>query len=90
MADKINWNGLLAWSAKHHDGTKAAKEFKPLSGEDKDFLEKALIEAFGHIEDANEIMQDALQKNRQRRRRHRRHPNGARSRRQVLRLPRCP
>jgi hypothetical protein len=62
MADRIDWNGLLKWSTNYHDGTKDAKDFKPLSQEDKDFLEGALAEAFGGIEDANETMKEALEK----------------------------
>lgn len=58
----VNWPGLLAWSSKHHDGTKDAKDFKPLSDEDKEFLEGALAEAFKGQVDANEMMHEALQK----------------------------
>ena len=42
----IDWSGLLAWSSKQHDGTKKASDFKPLSDEDKDFLEGALQQAY--------------------------------------------
>eukprot|EP00929_Paragymnodinium_shiwhaense_P037231 TRINITY_DN19875_c0_g4_i1.p1 TRINITY_DN19875_c0_g4~~TRINITY_DN19875_c0_g4_i1.p1 ORF type:complete len:312 (+),score=119.76 TRINITY_DN19875_c0_g4_i1:87-1022(+) len=56
----VNWPGLLAWSTKHHDGTKPS-EFKPLSDEDRKFLETAMEEAFGQIEDPNKIMWEACQ-----------------------------
>jgi hypothetical protein len=55
----VNWPGLLAWSTKHHDGTQAS-EFKPLSDEDRQFLEAAMQEAFSHIEDPNQIMLEAV------------------------------
>jgi len=55
----VNWPGLMAWSTKHHDGTQAS-EFKPLSDEDRKFLEAAMQEAFSHIEDPNQIMLEAV------------------------------
>lgn len=55
----MNWPGLLAWSTKHHDGTKPSK-FKPLSGEDRVFLEKAMEEAFGKVVDPNKVMMEAV------------------------------
>jgi len=54
----INWPGLLAWSTKYHDGT-APSEFKQLSEEDRRFLERAMEEAFGHVEDPNKVMVEA-------------------------------
>lgn len=36
-----DWNGLLAWSTKYHDGTKPS-EFKPMSDEDKKWLTEAM------------------------------------------------
>jgi len=56
----MNWPGLLAWSTKYHDGT-APSQFKPLSDEDRAFLEKAMEEAFGKMEDPNKIMQEAIE-----------------------------
>mmetsp|Transcript_71683 Transcript_71683/g.134056 ORF Transcript_71683/g.134056 Transcript_71683/m.134056 type:complete len:254 (+) Transcript_71683:69-830(+) len=55
----VNWPGLLAWSTKYHDGTKPS-EFKQMSEEDKEFLEKAMEEAFGKIEDPNVAFQEAI------------------------------
>lgn len=54
----INWPGLLAWSTKYHDGT-APSQFKQMSEEDRRFLEQAMEEAFGHIEDPNQVMAEA-------------------------------
>lgn len=56
----IDWPGLLKWSLKYHDGTKPT-EFKPLSDEDKAFLERAFEEACGMIEDMNKIMGQAIE-----------------------------
>mmetsp|Transcript_107673 Transcript_107673/g.131390 ORF Transcript_107673/g.131390 Transcript_107673/m.131390 type:complete len:300 (+) Transcript_107673:37-936(+) len=56
----INWPGLLAWSTKYHDGT-APSQFKQMSEEDRRFLEKALEEAFGQIEDPNQVMTEAAE-----------------------------
>lgn len=55
----LNWPGLLAWSTKYHDGT-APSEFKKMSDEDREFLERAMEEAFGQIEDPNKVMQEAV------------------------------
>lgn len=55
----LDWPGLLAWSTKYHDGTKPS-EFKQLSDEDREFLEKAMEEAFGKIEDPNQVMAEAI------------------------------
>jgi hypothetical protein len=55
----LNWPGLMAWSTKYHDGT-APSQFKVLSGEDRAFLERAMEEAFGHIEDPNKALQEAI------------------------------
>jgi len=38
-----DWNGLLNWSTKYHDGT-SASDAKPMSKEDKDWLEAAMKE----------------------------------------------
>mmetsp|Transcript_47478 Transcript_47478/g.111035 ORF Transcript_47478/g.111035 Transcript_47478/m.111035 type:complete len:300 (+) Transcript_47478:38-937(+) len=54
----INWPGLLAWSTKYHDGT-APSQFKQLSEEDRAFLEKAMEQAFGQVEDPNKVMEEA-------------------------------
>mmetsp|Transcript_14580 Transcript_14580/g.41661 ORF Transcript_14580/g.41661 Transcript_14580/m.41661 type:complete len:311 (+) Transcript_14580:75-1007(+) len=56
----LNWPGLLAWSTKYHDGT-APSNFKQLSDEDREFLEKAMEEAFGKLEDPNQVMAEAIQ-----------------------------
>ena len=58
----IDWNGLLQWSSQYHDGTKPASDFKPLSGEDRKFLEGALQQAFGEVEDFNALVNDAIKK----------------------------
>lgn len=55
----LNWPGLLAWSTKYHDGT-APSQFKQMSDEDREFLEKAMEEAFGQIEDPNKVFAEAL------------------------------
>mmetsp|Transcript_9894 Transcript_9894/g.20461 ORF Transcript_9894/g.20461 Transcript_9894/m.20461 type:complete len:306 (-) Transcript_9894:142-1059(-) len=55
----MNWPGLLAWSTKYHDGT-APSKFKPLSDEDREFLEKAMEEAFGKMQDPNKVMTEAI------------------------------
>jgi len=55
----MNWPGLLAWSTKYHDGT-APSQFKKMTDEDREFLEKAMEEAFGQIEDPNKVMQEAI------------------------------
>jgi hypothetical protein len=49
----------MAWSTKYHDGT-APSQFKKMTDEDRAFLEKAMEEAFGHIEDPNKVMQEAI------------------------------
>ena len=36
-----DWNGLLAWSSKYHDGTKPS-EVQMMSEEDKKWLEEAM------------------------------------------------
>jgi len=56
----LNWPGLLKWSTKYHDGT-APSNFKVLSGEDRAFLEKAMEEAFGKIEDPNKVLMEAIE-----------------------------
>lgn len=57
----VNWPGLLAWSTKYHDGT-APSQFKQMSDEDRAFLEKAMEEAFGQIEDPNQVLQECVVK----------------------------
>jgi hypothetical protein len=49
----------MQWSTKYHDGT-APSEFKMMSPEDRQFLENAMEEAFGQMEDNNKIMQEAI------------------------------
>jgi len=53
------WPGLLAWSTKYHDGTKPS-EFRMMTDEDRDFLQKAMDEAFGQVEDPNQVMSEAI------------------------------
>ncbi|CAD7962476.1 unnamed protein product [Amoebophrya sp. A25] len=57
----VDWPGLLTWSTKYHDGT-APTEFKRMSKEDKEFLEKAMEDAFSKIEDFNKVLDDGLRK----------------------------
>eukprot|EP00747_Dinoflagellata_sp_TGD_P168394 gnl/TRDRNA2_/TRDRNA2_194663_c0_seq1.p1 gnl/TRDRNA2_/TRDRNA2_194663_c0~~gnl/TRDRNA2_/TRDRNA2_194663_c0_seq1.p1 ORF type:complete len:306 (-),score=72.99 gnl/TRDRNA2_/TRDRNA2_194663_c0_seq1:73-990(-) len=57
----IDWAGLLNWSTKYHDGTKPS-EFKQMSEEDRKFLEAAMEEAFGQVEDPNKVMEEAINK----------------------------
>lgn len=55
----IDWPGLLKWSLKYSDGT-GPSNFKALSEEDKEFLEKAFEEAASMMEDLNKIMEEAI------------------------------
>lgn len=55
----VHWPGLLSWSTKYHDGTKPS-EFQEMSQENKDFLTKALEEAFSNVEDPNEVFREAI------------------------------
>lgn len=55
----INWPGLLSWSTRYHDGT-APSQFKEMTEEDREFLEKAMEEAFGKIEDPNQVLAEAI------------------------------
>jgi len=55
----LNWPGLLAWSTKYHDGT-APSNFQKMTDEDRAFLENAMEEAFGKIEDPNQVVLEAL------------------------------
>lgn len=56
----IHWPGLLAWSTKYHDGT-APSNFKQMTEEDRRFLEKAMEEAFGKVEDPNAVFKEAAE-----------------------------
>jgi hypothetical protein len=56
----VDWPGLLKWSINHHDGTKPS-EFKMMTEENKKFLEAALEEAFGKVEDPNKVMAQAIE-----------------------------
>jgi len=39
----VDWQGLLKWSLGFQDGThETSKEFKPMSKEDRDWLEAAM------------------------------------------------
>lgn len=49
----------MAWSTQYHDGT-APSQFKPLTPEARLHLEKAMEEAYGKIENPNEVMQEAI------------------------------
>jgi hypothetical protein len=55
----MNWPGLLQWSTKYHDGT-SPSEFKMMTDEDRAFIHKAMEEAFGKIEDPNQVMAEAI------------------------------
>lgn len=55
----LDWPGLLAWSTKHHDGTKPS-EFKQLSEEDRAFITKAYEHAMSQIADPNKIFKEAV------------------------------
>lgn len=55
----VDWPGLLAWSTKYHDGTHTS-QFKQMTDEDRAFLEKAMEDAFGKIEDPNQVMAEAI------------------------------
>eukprot|EP00429_Kryptoperidinium_foliaceum_P092184 CAMPEP_0176193020 /NCGR_PEP_ID=MMETSP0121_2-20121125/5271_1 /TAXON_ID=160619 /ORGANISM="Kryptoperidinium foliaceum, Strain CCMP 1326" /LENGTH=304 /DNA_ID=CAMNT_0017531725 /DNA_START=86 /DNA_END=1000 /DNA_ORIENTATION=+ len=57
----LNWPGLLAWSTKYHDGT-APSQFKQMTEEDRKFLEHAMEQAFGHIEDPNKVLLECIEK----------------------------
>jgi len=57
----MDWPGLMAWSTQFHDGT-APSEFKQMTDEDRKFLEQAMEDAFGKIEDPNKIMAEATAK----------------------------
>lgn len=37
----VDWNGLFKWSMNYQDGTKPS-QFKPMSKEDRDWLEAAM------------------------------------------------
>lgn len=41
MQGQPDWNGLLAWSTKYHDGTKPS-EVQPMTKDDRDWLEAAM------------------------------------------------
>mmetsp|Transcript_5367 Transcript_5367/g.10262 ORF Transcript_5367/g.10262 Transcript_5367/m.10262 type:complete len:356 (-) Transcript_5367:241-1308(-) len=51
------WLGLLRWSLKYNDGTNPSKEAKPMSEEDKKFLEKVMKEL---VVDENQKMRAAI------------------------------
>jgi len=55
----LNWPGLFAWSTKYHDGT-APSKFTKMSDEDRKFLEQAMEEAFGKVEDPNKVFMEAI------------------------------
>lgn len=57
----LNWPGLFAWSTKYHDGT-APSNFTVMSDEDRVFLQKAMEEAFGQVEDPNKVLQECISK----------------------------
>ena len=55
---RIDWTGILAWSTKHHDGTNPSN-FKPMSKEDRDWLEAAMKEnAVNDTDRMEEIIKD--------------------------------
>ena len=50
-----DWNGLLNWSTKYHDGTKDSN-FEAMSQEDKVWLENAMKEyTFSDTDKLNEL-----------------------------------
>lgn len=55
----VDWPGLMNWSTKYHDGT-APSNFKQMTQADRDFLQAAMEEAFGKIEDPNKVMAEAI------------------------------
>jgi len=56
----LHWPGLMQWSTQYHDGT-APSNFKVLSAEDRAFLEKAMEEAFGKMEDPNKVLKECIE-----------------------------
>lgn len=54
MADPNKWLGLMKWSMKYADGT-TPSDMKPMSKEDRDFLDKVLNE--GVIDEAERMRQ---------------------------------
>ena len=38
----IDWSGLYKWSMKYHDGTKPSENIKPMSEEDRKWLEEVM------------------------------------------------
>lgn len=52
------WLGLLKWSLTYVDGTRPSSDFKPLSAEDKAFLEKVMTDG---IIDPGKRMKELLQ-----------------------------
>jgi hypothetical protein len=56
----VDWPGLFKWSINHHDGTKPS-EFKVMTEENKRFLQQALEDAFGKVEDPNKVMAQAIE-----------------------------
>lgn len=55
----VDWPGLLSWSTKYHDGT-APSQFSVMSDKDREFIQNAMEEAFGKIEDPNQVMAEAI------------------------------
>lgn len=50
-----NWNSLLAWSTKYHDGTKESN-FEEMSKEDKEWLDAAMKDyTFSDTDKLNEL-----------------------------------
>ena len=53
-----DWNGLLNWSTKYHDGTKDSNA-QPMSQEDKEWLESAMKEyTFSDTDKLNELCKE--------------------------------
>jgi hypothetical protein len=56
----MDWKGLFDWSIKHNDGTRPS-EFKVLSKEDRDFLEKALASfTYDEAKEMKEIINELV------------------------------
>jgi hypothetical protein len=54
----VNWPGLLNWSTNFHDGTHPSN-FKPMSDEDKEWLEGAMKEhCFNDADRMKEILEE--------------------------------
>ena len=54
----VDWNGLFKWSMDYQDGTQKS-EFKPMSAEDKKWLEEAMKQyTFNDVDRLKEICEE--------------------------------